>query len=149
MVSNSMFLYLTLWSWLPRTWFSYVQPEQFFLLTMTPSVNRLDKFPEFGLCIHKFPLYFELNWDSCDPVEIFHCSLFFFVLLWCKTFCFSVSDVVKGPDSLELWQFFMNLFTHADTLNALCNSYFSNSLSNALAISIVFATICFSSLASF
>ena len=43
----------------------------------------------------------------------------------------------------------MNLFTQVDTLNALCNSYFSNSLSNVLAISIVFTTNCFSSLASF
>ena len=43
----------------------------------------------------------------------------------------------------------MNLFTQADTINTLCNSYFSNSLSNASAISIAFTTICFSSLASY
>ena len=43
----------------------------------------------------------------------------------------------------------MNLFIQADTLSAFYNSCFSNSLSNALAISTVFTTICFSSLASF
>ena len=37
----------------------------------------------------------------------------------------------------------MNLFTQADNLNALCNSYSSNSVSNALAISIVFTRIFF------
>ena len=96
---------------------------------MTLSVNRLDNFHDFCLCIHILPLYFELSWDSYDPV--------------------SISDVVKRPDSLEWWQFFMNLFTQADTINALCNSYFSNNLSNASsAISIAFTTICFSSLVS-
>ena len=53
----------------------------------------------------------------------------------------------------------MNLLTQADALNALCNSYLSNSLSSALAqkywraswfaLATVFTTICFSSLASF
>ena len=35
------------------------------------------------------------------------------------------------------------------TLNALCDSYFSDSLSNALAFSIAYTTICFSSLGYF
>ena len=72
------------------------------------------------------------------------CSLLRYNFLY-----FSVSDVVKGPDSLEWWQFFINEFTQVDTLNTLYNSYCSNNLWNALEISIVFTTICFSNLAPF
>ena len=55
-------------------------------LTMTPSVNILDNFLEFCLFIHVVPPYFEQSWDSNDSVEIFHCSLMFFVDFWWKIF---------------------------------------------------------------
>ena len=60
-----------IWYWdrkSPVYGFLMCNPNNFFPLTMTLLVNRLDNFPEFCLCIHIFPLYFEL---SSDSVELF------------------------------------------------------------------------------